>query len=869
VRGAFPAILVSVLAAALTFGLVGASSLAGQGNLMLNGDFEDGRESVPANWSLGFYPQGSGIEKCIHRSNERVKSGRWALKIDTSPVLGEETTLVFNGAISPEAAKLKGKRLVLTGWVFIEPKTAVRPITLRLRTFGRDERGNYTFLGDVLQGSVLGEPGKWVQFRFSGVVPHRDITAMDLHCHIQPDLVPTVQFLDDLRLEAFTPPDLEIQLPHNVIWRDETVLPVEVRWHGKENPSAFEFSLADGKGKIVKRWTRKGTPGLYGLEISTPLLPEGRYRLSCIALSQSRKELAVAETALEIVSSPWEGAQVKRKQPPTTVVGKRGPPDAFTVMGSSAPTDLPDFVPPDAEPLSTDVDLTKWQRKGYVVFTRHWLDNFSRKSRPRPGEIGAVRIFASPGEYEPATVLVWALKPLKSVKVSVSDLVGEKATIPSINADVRVVRFIRNLPLFHERQRQVDIPEGQTQVFWLLVYIPEQTPPGFYEGKVEVQASNSEPSQVPLLVRVLPLKLPAPPKGYGFWWGLDSRWNGYYSKDRKEALEQIRKQFVLLREYGCNMVSCYLMPKMTKQPDGSIAYDFTQDHWGHNVFSLDDFFRIGRETRLFSPKVPLQYPGAEALHSWWVAKFLGVDRNSEEFSKFYREACRVVDKWAKGRGFVFAFACVDEIGNSPEKRQEALRFYRLAKEAGVLTSVTDNSMHGGVHLMGQKRFDDIIDMRLYNFITPEMIEHARKSGDRLWLYNMGSAGWNARLDRFVFGFFAERCGVEGVSQWAFQWPSSGVNPYEAAAKNERTGWHYALPAPDGPLPTIALEGVREGIDDARYLHLLPQKQGDMFLAGIKPLSTKVWDYLAEWSGKAFEAMRWKIAREALKKFKGS
>lgn len=172
-------------------------------NFMLNGDFEEGRDLSPSNWSLGFYPQGTGIEKCIHRSKERVKSGRWSLRIDTEPVLGEETTLVFNGAVSKDATRLKGQALVLSGWVYIEPGTAVRPISMRLRTFGRDESGNYTFLGDVLEGKVLGEPGRWVHFRFSGFVPNKDITAMDLHCHIQPDLVKTVQFLDGLRLEVF------------------------------------------------------------------------------------------------------------------------------------------------------------------------------------------------------------------------------------------------------------------------------------------------------------------------------------------------------------------------------------------------------------------------------------------------------------------------------------------------------------------------------------------------------------------------------------------------------------------------------------------------------------------------------------------
>jgi hypothetical protein len=855
---------VTALVAILAVFAMLALRVGGQtfGNLMLNGDFESGKDTIPSGWSLSFYPQRSGVEKCVYRSQERVKSGQWSLRIDTGSVLGEETTIVFNGAVSREVAKLKGQRLVLSGWVYVEPGTAVRSIGMRLRAFGKDESGKDTFLSDVFGGKVLGEQGKWVQFRFSGTIPSKDIVNMDLHCHIRPDLVRTVQFLDDLRLEVSVPPTFELRLLRNAIWRDEPSLPVEVHWHGKEKLASFVFRLIDGKGKTVKEWRKRGIDGILGLELAQTRLLEGRYTLHCEAVESSGKVIATTTSTLEVALSPWEGAKGHSKLRPALTLGERVP-EGFTAMGTVAPTDLPDFVPSESEPISQDLDLTQWQQKGYVVFTRHWLDNFSRLSRPLPGEIGTVRVFASPGEYEPAVVLVWAFKPLKGVHISVSDLVSDKAKISSNCIDVRVVRFIRNLPPFLEKRQQIDIPEGQTQAFWLTIFVPPEAPAGFYWGSIQIRPQNGTPTEVPLLLRVLPLGLPLPPKGYGFWWKMDVRWNGYYSKERSVALEQIRKQFVLLREHGCNMVSCYGMPKMTKAENGAISFDFTQDHWGHDAFSLSDFFRLGQETKLFSPKVPLQYPGAESLHSTWIAKFIGVDRYSDEFANFYREACRRIDKWAKEQGFTLAFACVDEIGNAPERRKDALRFYRIAKDAGVLTSVTDNSMHGGVHLMGQKRFDEIIDMRLYNFIVPEMIEHTKHSGDRLWLYNLGSGGWSAKFDRFVFGFFAERCGAGGVSQWAFQWPSGGVSPYEAATAGKPTGWHYALPAPDGPLPTLALEGVREGIDDARYLHLLPEGLRERFLAEIKPFSTLIPEFLTGRCGKAFDLMRWHIVREAI------
>jgi len=827
-------------------------------SLLVNGDFEGGIQG----WSMSFYPKGEGIERCISISDARSKSGRCSLRIDTGPVLGEETALVFNGAVSKEAIRLAGKRLTLSGWVYIEPKTAVRPISMRLRTFGKDEKGRGVFLGDVLSLKVLGKPGEWVRFEVSGVVPDLDIRSMDLHCSIRPDLARTLQFIDDLRLELYAPPPIEMNPLKDALWSDETVLPVEVHLN-EPRAKDIRFTLTDGEGEIIRRWSRRARTTIFGLSLPETGLKEGEYLIEADLLDEKGDVLARDEKQLLVVESPWRETPEITAETGAVRFGTEVP-EGFKVMGSVAPRDLPDLIPDRPDILSPDLDLSDQLRRGYILFSRHYLEPVSSFGRPRPGEIGPIRIFACPGEYEPATVSVWAArKALKDVRVEVSDFQGERGSIGSENADIRVVRRIRGLPPFLEKRSSVDIPKGQTRTFWLTFYIPPETPPGFYSGRITIFPQGSEPSGIDLLVRVLPLKLPSPPRGYGFWWKMDARWNGYYSKEKKEVLKQIRKQFILLREHGCNMVSCYGMPRMTRVDEGEIDFDFNRDHWGHNKYSLADFLRLGRETGLLSSRVPIQYVGAESLHTHWIARALKIDLDSPAFDKFYKDACRRIDRWAKDRGFTLAFACVDEIGNSPERRRTALRFYSLAHEAGVLTSVTDNSMHGGVHLMGQKRFDEIIEMRLYNFIMPEMIEQTRRSGDRLWLYNLGSGGWDAKRDRFVLGFFVERCGAEGYSQWAFQWPSRNVNPYEAAAVGGRTGYHYALPAPDGPLPTVALEGVREGIDDARYLSLLPPKLRRNFLKEIEPFSVHIDDYLSRHTGVYFDVRRWLIARKAL------
>jgi len=127
-----------------------------------------------------------------------------------------------------------------------------------------------------------------------------------------------------------------------------------------------------------------------------------------------------------------------------------------------------------------------------------------------------------------------------------------------------------------------------------------------------------------------------------------------------------------------------------------------------------------------------------------------------------------------------------------------------------------------------------------------------------------NSGGSAKGDRFIFGLFSERCGAEGHSQSAFQWPNGTTNPYEDAAPGRSGGHQYALPARDGPLPTLALVGVGEGTEDARNLALLPPQARSAFLSDIEPCSTRIGEHLEGHSGNFLDARGWKMARETMK-----
>lgn len=480
-------------------------------SFLVNGDFEEGTGAGALGWSCSFYPGRKGIEDCVGRSDARARSGRWSFKIDTQAALGEEVALVYNGVVSAEATRLRGRTLALSGWIYVESGSALRPMHMRVRTFGKDKEGKGTFIGDVLDASVLGRPGEWAPFRFSGVVPDAEITTMDLHCSVCPDMVRTIQFLDDLRLELSIPPPFEMRLLRDAVWRDEAALPVEVHINKEKDETQLAFTLVAGKGKVAARWERPPRTGIVGLALSTARLLEGRYLLRGELRDDKGSVLASAETPLEVATSPWEDAPQSRRR-----ATARRPcdetPGRFQVAGSVAPTDAPDVITTSPEMTSPDLDLTGGRKRGYVVFSRHYLDRVSRLGRPRPGEFDTVRLFACPGEYEPATISVWALCSEEDVRVRVSDLTGERGTIAASSVEVRVVRTPRGLPAFLEKRQTVDIPEGQTQTFWLTVRVPPDARSGFYRGDIEVAPQSGETTCMPLLLRVLPLELPPPQK---------------------------------------------------------------------------------------------------------------------------------------------------------------------------------------------------------------------------------------------------------------------------------------------------------------------------------------------------------------------
>jgi hypothetical protein len=94
-------------------------------------------------------------------------------------------------------------------------------------------------------------------------------------------------------------------------------------------------------------------------------------------------------------------------------------------------------------------------------------------------------------------------------------------------------------------------------------------------------------------------------------------------------------------------------------------------------------------------------------------------------------------------------------------------------------------------------------------------EVCSKAGKNLWTYGFGvQFDSSPESKRFSFGLTPWVFGANGSLLWANYWQDGDVlNPISLTGSKST----MSIPTPFGPLATIHLKGLREAVDDRRYL----------------------------------------------------
>jgi len=233
------------------------------------------------------------------------------------------------------------------------------------------------------------------------------------------------------------------------------------------------------------------------------------------------------------------------------------------------------------------------QQRGYVVFSRHWMDLIFPNSVPQRSEItDKLKTFATRGEFEPVTLCVRTVRELKGLDVKVGELVsrnGDRLAAP----EVRLVRCaprcwqgeewlyeggpvgVMNMPTYLEKPRLLDIAADRTVQYWLTVKVADDAAPGTYQGEIRISHEQGKSDSIKIMVEVLPVRLLEPPHALGFW---------DFQRPYRGEIGTLQQFYQKMSEHGMNAVFArFGLFEYDKQTD---TYDFSR------YLSIDDSGRV-------------------------------------------------------------------------------------------------------------------------------------------------------------------------------------------------------------------------------------------------------------------------------------
>lgn len=471
----------------------------------------------------------------------------------------------------------------------------------------------------------------------------------------------------------------------------------------------------------------------------------------------------------------------------------------------------------EPEPATEAIAPTEAERKrGYLVFAPSSVAEHIWPSLPpsKSSRATELRAWCTPGEYEPVTFAVNALKALTDVRVTVSALEGPTA----LNASLIDVRVVHCWPQRYKSQRETEwavMPEllrpqdhsgqvwvspGTNRQWWITLRAPEEAKPGEYRGAVTIEAANAGSTRLPLTLTVYPFKLR---------WPKPMAWGIYYSPQRsqprgefmsRERLEDLAKQDLCdLREHGLNTLAINAGPVVNWSTDPP-GLDFSELRWVMGLIMGNGGF---------TGPFPVYMP------SVWKA-----DR--EDRDAFVRQFVGELERLRKREGWPeLLYYPVDEPFYG-EKLDQALPHYEAySKVDGIRTYCT-------VSQVAAQRLAPFLNVRCHatsahtKYWWPAVYENAMEDGDEFWWYSNCTREYPAVM-RFKAGFHHWKSRATGQFYWHYRAPGrSAFCDFDAGPGDHVTSY----PGVDGPVPSIQWECHREGIDDARYAYTLELLLGE-------------------------------------------
>ena len=430
--------------------------------------------------------------------------------------------------------------------------------------------------------------------------------------------------------------------------------------------------------------------------------------------------------------------------------------------------------------------------------------------QPLPAQVD---IAAARGEYESRQVVLYSPEhDLAGVTLESSPLIGEDGVaLPasgvlfapvgycpySVPSDLSVHGYWPDPILAF--LKEFTVRRGDVQSLWYRVYVPRDAQAGVYRGIVTIRPKDAPACTLPVTLRVWDFALPK-------WPSL----RVVVGCNRSDSFEM---------SYGFNPSTIYgfaekwieEFPKWAEAGVNAVNLGYI---WGKDM----------------DPQTKL--PTAAQLDEW--VSQIG-RRYQAATAAGLRQACYVyvfdeaTAEWDPAMGLV-----------SGRLRQE---FPDLL----LLTTAHRAWYSGGSVKDNQGALHDAINgwCPLTMHYNREEAASARRHGKQVWWYTCNSPGkpfanvmmTHPAVDtRLLMGFMAFAYQTDGFLYYAtagapYAKPAINTGPYTEWAIEDNAHNHLYQKGPDGPLPSLRLEAMRDGLEDYDFLHLAVACQADMATAG--------------------------------------
>ena len=488
-----------------------------------------------------------------------------------------------------------------------------------------------------------------------------------------------------------------------------------------------------------------------------------------------------------------------------------------------------------------------------------------------PQQTPQADIWAARGEHEGFQIAILpTASRIAGIEVSANSLQHEISGIFSVkNISIRRVETVRVSshiddpwpdPLMEETVG--DAVPGRPLVFWVDYDVPSDARPGLYEGSITVSAPDRPPLEVPVALHVWNFGIPAQQglhSSCAFFRGPLRR---YYGGNWDEGNDPNLRQWVdIFTEYRLSIndishdrppgeESKHRFVKVTKKTNGDWEFDFTQlDYFldyaisrGMANFNLGDL-----DTWHFWQPF---YGYDEAAGVFRVFDDLTATENEEVFDAYIQAAAehyrsdgpRPYEKQA----FFYSY---DELSDTGLIQEMIDRHDTIEQIWPGLNTLTTNhpvwhpEMIGHVDIWVSKS-------ETYDSLIEPYIDQLRALGNELWFYNTSRGSTSPYfeitemgIDHRVWFWYTWLVEADGFLLWGSNlWPHyrypeelDSIPTAETYDKWPNRAWDDAgwveqgyyggrcyqfYPTPEGPLASIRMEQIRDGIEDWESLKLL-------------------------------------------------